>query len=29
MDNTSALISDFKGQELKKKLLECLDKEAR
>lgn len=29
MDNTSGLASDFKGQELKKKLLECLDKEAR
>lgn len=29
MDNISPLTSDFKGQELKKKLLECLDKEAR
>lgn len=29
MDNTSGLTSDFKGQDLKKKLLECLDKEAR
>ncbi|HLB56232.1 MAG TPA: Dot/Icm secretion system protein IcmQ [Coxiellaceae bacterium] len=28
MDKTSGLLSDFKGQELKKKLLECLDKEA-
>lgn len=29
MDKTSGLSADFKGQELKKKLLECLDKEAR
>lgn len=29
MDKASGLISDFKGQELKKKLLECLDQEAR
>lgn len=29
MDNTSGLASDFKSQDLKKKLLECLDKEAR
>lgn len=29
MDDTSGLTSDFKGHDLKKKLLECLDKEAR
>ncbi len=29
MDNISGLTPDFKGQDLKKKLLECLDKEAR
>src|SRR3990167_7931638 len=29
MDNTSALKSEFKSQELKKKLLDCLDREAR
>lgn len=29
MDNITKLTSDFKGQDLKKKLLECLDKEAR
>lgn len=29
MDKTSGLTANFKGQELKKKLLECLDKEAR
>jgi intracellular multiplication protein IcmQ len=28
MDDTSGLLSDFKGHDLKKKLLECLDKEA-
>lgn len=29
MENITGLTSDFKGQDLKKKLLECLDKEAR
>lgn len=29
MDNISALKSEFKGDDLKKKLLECLDREAR
>lgn len=29
MDNITQLTSDFKGQDLKKKLLECLDQEAR
>lgn len=29
MDNITKLTSDFKGQDLKKKLLECLDQEAR
>src|SRR3989338_241396 len=29
MENIAGLTSDFKGQDLKKKLLECLDKEAR
>lgn len=29
MDDTSGLTSDFKSQDLKKKLLDCLDKEAR